>query len=294
MQAAVAFIRNTPHRYDAALRFWVPCGPAPAPKARPFRPMLARPYAGALAFPVLAQPKFDGVRCIARASSLFSRNGERLVSAGHVEAALAPLFDADPDLILDGELWIDGADLGRIAGLARRKEAAPELRFVAFDIASADRQADRIEALRRLLAGLDADAVVMAETTLCPDQAALDAHYAGCLRAGHEGQMIRDPGAAYRGGRGDALLKRKPIEDAEAEIVGVTVNPDDSLTLDLRTEDGATFAAPAQFKGADRRHFAFMGRALIGLSATYRYAGKHPSGASRDAAVELIHEVPRL
>ena len=98
---------------------WVPDEPIPAPKAKPFRPMLAKTYAGNVAFPVIAQPKLDGVRCIARKDGLFSRDGNPITTQPHIEAALAPLFAAEPDLVLDGELWLPGTGLADIAKAAR-------------------------------------------------------------------------------------------------------------------------------------------------------------------------------
>ena len=51
------------------------------------------------------QPKLDGMRCIAKAGGLFSRQGKPIESVPHIAEALKPFFEQFPDAILDGELY---------------------------------------------------------------------------------------------------------------------------------------------------------------------------------------------
>src|SRR5690606_8209152 len=51
-----------------------------------FDPMLAKKYEGWTG-PCYAEPKLDGIRCIATAQGLRSRNGEPLVNAPHIMEA---------------------------------------------------------------------------------------------------------------------------------------------------------------------------------------------------------------
>src|SRR3546814_10690811 len=68
-----------------------------------FKPMLAEKYD---AFePGFAQPKLDGVRCIATKDGLFSRQGKPITSCPHISTALTPLFEHTPSLVLDGALY---------------------------------------------------------------------------------------------------------------------------------------------------------------------------------------------
>ncbi len=282
------------HRFDPAAKCWTPIAPIPPRAPKAFRPMLAERLTGEIAFPVYAQPKLDGVRCVARAEGLFSRDGKtRFVSTPHVEAALAPLFAADPLLVLDGELWAADLDLAEIAGLARRSAPAPAIAFYVFDLASSDPFEDRTKRVAELVALAGSEAVALVETTPIADREALDAHYRHALAAGFEGQMIRLPRAPYGRGRVADMLKRKPEEDAEAEIVGVEVGEGGKVTLALRVSC-EVFKAPAPLKEKDRRRIARIGAGLVGLEATYRFTGLLPSGAPRDPIVKAIHETPRL
>jgi DNA ligase-1 len=56
-----------------------------------FKPMLAQKFEEFVPFS-FAQPKLDGVRCIATKDGLFSREGKPIPGAPHVFEALQPLF----------------------------------------------------------------------------------------------------------------------------------------------------------------------------------------------------------
>jgi DNA ligase-1 len=60
-----------------------------------FKPMLAQKFEEFV--PGFAQPKLDGVRCIATKDGLFSREGKPIPGAPHVFEALQPLFAEDPE-----------------------------------------------------------------------------------------------------------------------------------------------------------------------------------------------------
>jgi DNA ligase-1 len=91
-----------------------------------FEPMLAKGYS---TFPgkCWSQAKFDGLRCIARAEGLFTRQGQPINSMPHVIEVLAPLFQQDPDLVLDGEAYAHSLkdDFGAIMSIARKKNPTP-------------------------------------------------------------------------------------------------------------------------------------------------------------------------
>jgi|HigsolmetaAR206D_1030411.scaffolds.fasta_scaffold12335_2 ATP-dependent DNA ligase len=273
---------------------WMPDEPIPAPKAKPFRPMLAESYAGGLRFPVIAQPKLDGVRCIARADGLFSRHGKPITNQPHIVEALAPLFERHPDLILDGELWHPDLTLGEIVSLMRRKAPSTKLSFWAFDYVAALPCNMRLERLASMVATVNAPAVQLVPSTVCKDQDALDAHYDDCLSRGLEGQMIRAPRAPYRQTRCKELLKRKPREDAEAVVVKVEVREAGKLVATLRREDGLEFTATVSGKAPLVARLTRMAPHLGGLEATYSFTGHYPSGHPREATVKMIHEFPRM
>lgn len=190
-----------------------------------FEPMLAKPYGKAFSLPVYNQPKLDGIRCIARAEGLFSRQGKPITSCPHIEEDLAPLFALDPDLILDGELYNHElkADFEKIVSIVRKQkpsdldleESRRMVQYHVYDVPS-------IAAPFGERAGFlpFGSSICPVETRLAVDQDQLDADYAEFLTAGYEGQMVRLD-APYEQKRSKHLLKRKEFLDAEFEIVAI-------------------------------------------------------------------------
>jgi DNA ligase-1 len=94
-------------------------------KSRFFKPMLADEWGhrkDKIEYPVWVQPKLDGVRCIASKDGLYSRQGKPILAAPHILEALTPLFEINPDLILDGELYNHDLkeDFNKIISLVRK------------------------------------------------------------------------------------------------------------------------------------------------------------------------------
>jgi DNA ligase-1 len=79
-------------------------------------------------FPLFSQPKLDGIRCIVRADGMWSRNGKQIISAPHIFEAMKHLFEADPNLIFDGELYADkfANDFNAICSLVKKTKPTSE------------------------------------------------------------------------------------------------------------------------------------------------------------------------
>ena len=73
--------------------------------------------------PVYIQPKLDGIRCLFTANGAFSRNKKQFMNLKHIEMALKPFFDQNPDVVLDGELYNHKLkrDFEKIVSLVRSK-----------------------------------------------------------------------------------------------------------------------------------------------------------------------------
>ena len=70
-------------------------------------PMLAKNWddrKDKISFPLFCQPKLDGMRAIITKDGAKSRNGKEWLTIPHILEALKPVFDAHPELVLDGEL----------------------------------------------------------------------------------------------------------------------------------------------------------------------------------------------
>ena len=96
-------------------------------RKRHFEPMLAakwEDYKDKIEYTVYSQPKLDGIRCIVNKDGMWSRNGKPIISAPHIFESLKPLFDKNPDLIFDGELYADkfANDFNKIVSLVKKSK----------------------------------------------------------------------------------------------------------------------------------------------------------------------------
>lgn len=206
-----------------------------------FQPMLAEKYTDAvkkgwIKFPVLAQPKLDGIRCIARAAGLWTRGGKPITSCRHIEEQLRPFFEVHPWMVLDGELYNHDLrdDFEQIVSLVRKQNPAETRRaeiesIVQFHVYDAyDHKQPHLDWWSRVQLAVDyiglsgLGPIRFVETAVnVEDQERLDGLYGMWMEDGYEGQMIRDSSAAYENRRSRSLLKRKEFEDAEFRVVRV-------------------------------------------------------------------------
>ena len=70
------------------------------------------------------QPKLDGVRCLFTANGAYSRNNKKFMNLKHIEMALKPYFEQQPDVVLDGELYNHKLknDFEKIISLVRKQK----------------------------------------------------------------------------------------------------------------------------------------------------------------------------
>jgi len=196
-----------------------------------FKPMLAYEYSKVkdIQFPVVAQPKLDGIRCIARADGLWTRAGKELVSVPHISNALKEFFSTNPDAILDGELYNHDLrnDFNKLSSLIRKTkptkadidECMGAVEYHVYDCYTDQGLEDRMV---RLIHLSDDPAVIRVPSISCDDIKALDDLYGLWLEEGYEGQMVRIPGSLYEvNKRSKNLLKRKEFLDAEFKVLRV-------------------------------------------------------------------------
>lgn len=275
------------------------------------QPMLAHGYDKGMAFPLLSQPKLDGIRAVTSIEGIASRQGKPILACPHISDAVGILFDSDPDLILDGELYNHDlkADFEKIVSLVRKqKPTADELaesrrlvQFHVYDIISmSDRPfVERIERLRRLVDRLpEGTPVRLVTTRLAADQEALDLDYAEFLEAGYEGQMLRNPKSLYENKRSKNLLKRKEFEDGEFEIVEIEEGQGNwagfAKKATLRLADGRTFGSGIRGSQDRMRELLADRTSWVGRQATCRYQNLTSDGIPRFPVIVAFHEGARL
>lgn len=211
-------------------------------KTTRFRPMLAPSKSidpSTIRYPMLASPKFDGIRCVIRDGLALSR-ALKPIANKHIRGTLEGLGARASGF--DGELMLPyPATFQAVSSavMAHDDEPPSEWFFAVFDCLS-DRPLpfrDRLEVARRRITHCNfGPHVRLCEHVEVDTPDALAAYEASVLEDGHEGVMLRALDGPYKFGRATAregyLYKLKRFVDSEAEIVGV---------LELQRNQNAAF-----------------------------------------------------
>ena len=222
--------------------------------------------------PVYIQPKLDGVRCLFTANGAYSRNGKKFMNVRHIEMALKPLFDHQPNIVLDGELYNHKLkhDFEKIISLVRKQKPTDEDRINAqhlvqfhvydfFDELQYDYYETRMHKLN--VSDIYGPCVKYVPTyRVHKHEEALNMHHDAFLADGYEGSILRLNGL-YKHGRSYDLMKFKDFSDAEATIVGYELGKGKRTgTLGkfmMLDDEGVTFGCPPG-KGYNYKDLANM------------------------------------
>ena len=125
---------------------------------------------------------------------------------------------------MEGELWIARGRFDDVSALVRRigtdAQAWRDVRFMVFDLPTHPGPfAERVVRMRSMTSAAGNTHLQTIPQRRFDTAAALDAELARVVAAGGEGLMLHRRGAFYRAGRSEDLLKYKPHEDAEAQVV---------------------------------------------------------------------------
>jgi ATP-dependent DNA ligase len=194
-------------------------------------PMLAQIYKDQKThpFPVHAQYKYNGLRCVASIVDgdviLQSRSGGLFPGLEYLrdEIKKLPLGDAR----LDGELYFHGMSLQDISGVARGDKIDVQLNYLIYDVCKLTQLNTLYTERKSLLESIIPDNAkltycIRAPTVVVNNNAELQAEYNKYIAEGYEGAMVRlnapyEPG--YNGYHSKYLLKIKPCLDSEYELV---------------------------------------------------------------------------
>lgn len=205
-----------------------------------YLPMLAHPRDKGggkqrnVGWPCWAQPKFNGLRCLAFIDSptsvrFVSRQGTEWTTLDHIAAEL--LLIGKPGDIFDGEVYIHGVPLQTLNSYIKKKQQATlALQYWVYDMPRAEGQEDgvwedRWAELQRRVAKIPnaASAIRLSPTWLVQNDAEVrDIFAAQTQTHNYEGLILRQTGRVYEfANRTDSLLKVKPFIDGEFKVVGL-------------------------------------------------------------------------
>ncbi len=237
--------------------------------------------------PYLVSEKYDGVRAL--------WDGQRLRSrAGNSIAAPAWFLQKLPKRALDGELWIARGQFEKLSGFVRKTSPQDDewrqIKYMVFELPDAPGTfAGRYEQLKQIVANTNFSQLVAVEQFRLADNAALQRKLAEIVSAGGEGLMLHRVDAPYITGRNDALLKLKPLDDAEATVIGYVPGKGKYKgkmgALKVETADGKRFQIGTGFTDVVRAN-----PPAIGALVTYTYRGFTNKGLPRFASFLRVRE----
>lgn len=263
-------------------------------KQQYFEPMLAEKWEDrkdGIVYPIYSQPKLDGIRCIATADGMWSRAGKAIVSAPHIHKALKPLFDVDPDLIFDGELYCDklSNDFNKIVSLVKKTKPTSEdllesqnvIQYHIYDLPS-DKGLfrDRFLHLSKLALPV---CCILVRTESVNQEAEVEKLYENYLSAGYEGQMLR-VNSLYENKRSKNLLKHKSFIDEEYEILDICEgegNRTGAVGHMVFERGGQRFKSNVKCTYEQGVEILNNRKKLIGKQATVKYFNLTPAGVPR-------------
>lgn len=249
--------------------------------------LLAQTYRGQVDVArYLVSEKLDGVRAIWDGKKLSFRSGKEI-------QAPRWFLEALPKQPLDGELWMGRGSFERLSGIVRRDSPDDaewqQVRYMIFELpGAAGSFRERAESIRQIVSQANVPWLREIDQFSLVDRSALQTQFNKIVKAGAEGLMLHHADAEYQTGRSDVLLKMKPWDDAEAEVVGHKPGKGKNAgalgALRVRTPEGREFYLGSGFADEQRRH-----PPEIGAVVTYRYREFTEKGLPRFATFLRVH-----
>lgn len=217
----------------------------------------------------LVSEKYDGVRGYWNGKEMYTRNGNKI--------NLPTWFINDfPNYPLDGELWAGRNNFAEIASLVNTQKPDvsrwKHIRYMVFDLPQSSqpfiiRYQLMQQQLNQLTPYLEVISQLQYETKV-----AINIKLKQVISAGGEGLMLHHQQAFYQIGRTKALLKLKPVWDAEAKVIAHIAGKGkfQGVLGAIRVEmpNGTQFNIGSGFSDKERQY-----PPKIGSIITYQYRG---------------------
>jgi DNA ligase 1 len=228
----------------------------------------------------LISEKYDGVRAMWDGKQLYTRQGNTINAPAWFTKDL-------PKIALDGELWLARHQFDALSGAVRKDVPIDaEWQGITYNIfelpdASGDFQA-RAKRIVEIVKKANLPHLKAVEQFSLKDENTLNLRLAQVVKNGGEGLMLHRADAAYETGRSAALIKLKPLYDAEATVVAHTAGKGKYTgklgALVVETQEGIRFKLGTGLSDNDREN-----PPKIGSLVTYTYKDKTKNGKPKFA-----------
>jgi len=250
-------------------------------------PMLAHSYrdhASKISFPCFAQPKLDGIRCIAIREddevTLWTRNRKPILSCPHIEEAVLHLpKELFGNVILDGELYNHDLkkDFSRIVSAVKRDKPSEEAHLVEYHVY--DIIEDNLPFSSRLekVNSIKSTIIKPVKTFHLSDEKSVTKVFRDCISKGYEGAILRNTFGHYEHKRSYNLQKVKEFDTEEFRIIGVEEGrgklTGHAATFICLTKDDKEFSAKISGPTEELEKYLKRPSSWKGKEATVQFQG---------------------
>ncbi len=255
-----------------------------------------------LEFPVLAEPKLDGVRCLSffvnGTVTYYSRNGKEFNNFSIFDNELKTMITSK-NWVIDGE--VTGASNAEafkgVTTQVRRKENVDntKLRYHIFDLIPLGEflkqectatQIDRTALLQVFYFGADRETnnVRIVKGKVCNDFESVEKYYKKCLKKGYEGIILKAVNAKYRYKRSRCWSKIKPTDTIDVPIIALEEGEgkyEDMLGAMVVDVNGVNVNVGGGFTDKQRKEFWEQGAKLLDKIIEVKYDIKTEDGSLR-------------
>ncbi len=229
--------------------------------------------------------KYDGIRGYWNGRQLLSRSGKALTPPSW-------FVQAWPSQPFEGELWAGPGQFEQAASVIQQKQAPDSawraMRFMVFDAhISSQTFSERILRYQSIAKDIGKPWVQAVAQARMSSHTALKALLNTTVQAGGEGLVLHRGSSLYKEGRNSDVLKIKPLEDAEAKVIGHEHGQGKHTerlgALWVETPQGLRFKLGTGFTDAQRAN-----PPAVGQWVTYSYRGLTDKGVPRFASFVRI------
>jgi ATP-dependent DNA ligase len=252
-------------------------------------------------FPLASQPKLDGIRSLIKSDGMWSRTGKPIISAPHIFESLKPLFETNPDLIFDGELYADkfANDFNAICSIVKKTkptsqdllDSANVIQYHIYDLPSCDNTF--VKRFKTLFNMNLPTCCVVVSTEQVDNENDLMAYYEDYVNMGYEGQIIRLD-EKYENKRSGNLLKHKSFIDEEYTILDIIEGIGNKTgmvgSFVFQNKEGEIFNSSPKFNWEVCKEMWDNRNELIGKEATVKYFNLTPNNIPRFPYVIAIRD----
>jgi ATP-dependent DNA ligase len=184
-------------------------------------------------FPMIIDPKLDGMRLVNEVDDYFSRKGKPIPTACFIAEELEPFFQQYPNVVLDGEIYSHdlAKDFNELMSIARKQKptdaeldrARDVLQYHVYDMCDLDdpdmMAVDRKLWLEEFLP--TSSRIRLVDWAMVQNEDELKALNQAHVQDGYEGSIARTPTAPYDHKRSKNLIKIKQFITEEFIITDI-------------------------------------------------------------------------